>query len=71
MDLKSSLKRAANLAEEEGEPFVVGLEDRHWRVVRLDDPASDLLRPAFIVDADGLRYPEDHERVRHLIAQGE
>lgn len=71
MDLKATLKRARNLSGELGADHVVGDDGSGtWVILRLDDPTSDSLKPGFIVGAQGLRYPEDHEAVVALMAQG-
>jgi hypothetical protein len=71
MDLKASLRRAQNLAIEQLREMVVGDDGSGaWVIMTLDDPRSDALRPGFIVGAQGLRYPEDHDLAVRLMAQG-
>jgi hypothetical protein len=71
MDLKATLKRARNLALEQDCVMVVGDEGAgEWVILPMDDPRSDGLDPGLIVDAGGLRYPEDHDKAVELMARG-
>lgn len=71
MDLKATLKRAQNLAGEQDCVMVVGDDGTgDWAILPMDDPRSDGLAHGLIVDHDGLRYPEDHDKAVALMAQG-
>jgi len=71
MDLKATLKRARNMADEQKCVMVVGDDGSgDWIILRLDDPCSDGLDPGLIVDENGLRYPEDHDKAVALMASG-
>lgn len=71
MDLKATLKRARNLAGERDCVMVVGDDGTgDWTILPMDDPRSDGLDPGLIVDENGLRYPEDHDKAVALMAQG-
>lgn len=69
MDLKMTLKRATNLSREQNMDMVVG-DDGGWVILPLDDPRSDSLSPGIIVNADGIKYPEDHDLAVSLMAKG-
>jgi len=72
VDLKASIARAWRTARDDDRDMVVGKEPGSgWIIMPLDDPNSDMLHPSIIVTPDGLRYPEDHELVATLVAEGE
>ncbi|GAB6178008.1 hypothetical protein JCM16814_28990 [Desulfobaculum senezii] len=72
MDLKASIARAWRTARDDERDMVVGKEgDSGWIILPLEDSRSDMMRPSIIVTPNGLRYPEDHDRVAEFIAQGE
>ncbi|MBU1002857.1 MAG: hypothetical protein KKE73_10075 [Proteobacteria bacterium] len=71
MDLKATLKRAANLACENECDMVVGDDGSgDWIILPLVDPRSDSLTPGIIVDKGGIRYPEDMDIAHRLMRQG-
>ena len=71
MDHKASIQRAPSHARQQGHDMVVGDDGSGaWVIMPLADPRSDALRPGFIVGAQGLRYPEDHEQAVGLMARG-
>ncbi|BBD07262.1 hypothetical protein [Desulfovibrio ferrophilus] len=71
MDLKATLKRAANLSRENDCDMVVGDDGTgEWIIMPLDDPRSDSLAPGIIVDKGGIRYPEDIDTANNLMRQG-
>lgn len=72
MDLKASIARAWRTAKDDKRDMVVGKEPgTGWVILPMDDPQSDMMHPCFIVTPNGLRYPEDHDRVAKFVAQGE
>lgn len=71
MDLKATLKRAANLSRENGCVMVVGDDGTgDWIIMPLDDARSDSLEPGIIVDKGGIRYPEDIDVANALMRKG-
>ena len=71
MNLKESIARATKLAREQKQEMVVGKEDGRWEILPISDSMSDLLSPSLLVTKQGIKYPEDPEKVAYLISQGE
>ena len=70
MRVKESVLLGLKLARKEKRVLVVGREGKRWILLPLDDPGSDQLHDSIIVTPEGLRYPEDEERLAHLAAEG-
>lgn len=69
MNLQDSITRAQKLSRERKTDMVVGRNELGvWVILPIDDSMSDMLHPSVMVNASGLKYPEDHELVTRLIA---
>lgn len=57
------------MAQEQEKEMVVGRnEAQEWVIMPVEDNASDSLKTGILVNASGIKYPEDHELVAELIA---
>jgi hypothetical protein len=70
MRLKETILLALKLSHKEQRDLVVGFDGARWQIMPLDDARSDLLQHSFILTPEGLRYPDDPDRLRELVAEG-
>lgn len=68
--LKETVILALKLARKEQRDLVVGRAESLWHILPLSDARSDQLEHSFIVTPQGLRYPDDADRLSELVSRG-